>query len=145
MGRRASQADNSRPKLRIYRELADLLCGLGLVPEFSDPDCVVLMLSPDQDTTALEAVLLNLPRREGKNAAAPKVCDLPQRVMTPRQAIMSPSELLPAVECVGRVAAALTVGCPPAVPIVVSGERVDACHIPVLEYYGIRHLRVVKE
>lgn len=127
------------------RELADILCALDLVPEFSDPDCVVLMLSPDQDTTALEAVLKSLPRREGKKAAAPKVCDLPQRVMTPRQAIMSPSELLPAVECVGRVAAALTVGCPPAVPVVVSGERVDACHIPVLEYYGIRHLRVVKE
>lgn len=125
-------------------ELGEYLEERGFVPEFCDPDCTVLMLSPQVETDGLEAALTALPRREGINAPAPRLAGLPKAVMTPRQAIMSPSELLPARECVGRVAAALTVGCPPAVPVVVSGEMVEECHVAVLEYYGIEFLRVVK-
>ena len=125
-------------------ELVAYLEARGFVPEHCDPDCVVLMLSPEMKTDGLEAALTALPRREGINTPAPRLAGLPRAVMTPRQAVMSPSEQLPVRECVGRVAAALTVGCPPAVPVVVSGERVEESHVAVMEYYGIRQLRVVK-
>ena len=125
-------------------DLGAYLVERGFVPEFCDPDCIVLMLSPEVETEGLEAALAALPRRDSVNTPAPKLGTLPPGVMTPRQAVLSPSELLPVRECVGRVVAALTVGCPPAVPIVVSGERVEECHVAALEYYGVKFLRVVK-
>ena len=43
------------------------------------------------------------------------------------------------------ILAAATVGCPPAVPIVVSGERIDADAAAQFAYYGIESCVVVKE
>ena len=63
--------------------------------------------------------------------------------MSLRQAILSPAEYVPIADAVGRTVAALTVGCPPAVPIVAVGETVTEEHLPVFAYYGITHLRVV--
>ena len=45
----------------------------------------------------------------------------------------------------GRVLAVATVGCPPAVPIVVCGERIDVSAVKCFEYYGIEKVSVVKE
>ena len=58
--------------------------------------------------------------------------------------MLSPMETLPVAESEGRVLAAATVGCPPAVPIVVSGERIDAHAIDCFRYYGITHCSVMK-
>ena len=44
----------------------------------------------------------------------------------------------------GRVCAAPTVGCPPAVPVVVSGEVIGADAADVFRYYGIEKVRVVR-
>jgi len=38
-----------------------------------------------------------------------------------------------------------TVGCPPAVPIIVCGERIDETAVRAFEYYGIDHVTVVRE
>ncbi len=124
----------------------DELRGRGVEPEFCDPDYTVLMLTPESegDLDALRAALASIPNRAPIDNKPPRLDRLPLAVMTPREAIIAQSELLPIAECVGRVAAALTVGCPPAVPIVVSGEMVDADHLPILRYYGIEKLRVVK-
>jgi arginine/lysine/ornithine decarboxylase len=65
--------------------------------------------------------------------------------MSVREALLSPSEVLPVGKCVGRVLAAATVGCPPAVPIVVSGERIDQSAVACFAYYGIETCAVVKE
>jgi len=46
---------------------------------------------------------------------------------------------------VGRVLAAASVGCPPAVPIVVSGERISAEAVECFRYYGIESCSVIKE
>ena len=126
--------------------LGDELRGRGIEPEFCDPDYTVLMLTPESegDLDALQSALFDISRREPVESKPPRLDRLPTAVMTPRAAIIAQSELLPIDNCVGRIAAALTVGCPPAVPIVVSGERVDAEHLPILRYYGIEKLRVVK-
>lgn len=126
--------------------LGDELRRRGIEPEFCDPDHTVLMLTPESesDIDALRQALADIPRRASVDSKPLRLDRLPTAVMTPRAAIMAQSELLPIENCVGRIAAALTVGCPPAVPIVVSGERVDAEHLPILRYYGIEKLRVVK-
>ena len=57
---------------------------------------------------------------------------------------MSDSETLPVSECHGRTLSSVTVGCPPAVPIVVSGEQINQAAIECFEYYGIEYCSVVK-
>ena len=53
------------------------------------------------------------------------------------------SEQLPAEQCLGRILAAPTVGCPPAVPILICGERIDAHALACFAYYGIDRCALV--
>ena len=55
-----------------------------------------------------------------------------------------PSEELPVDQCIGRIASAASVGCPPAVPVVVGGELIDENAVRVMKYYGIKKCRVIK-
>ena len=64
--------------------------------------------------------------------------------MSIRSAMLSPSEVIPVAESEGRILSAATVGCPPAVPIVVSGELIDKAAIACFQYYGIETCRVCK-
>ena len=48
-------------------------------------------------------------------------------------------------ECVGRILAAPSVSCPPAVPPLICGQRVSQEAVEVFRYYGIGALRVIKE
>ena len=45
----------------------------------------------------------------------------------------------------GRIIADVCVGCPPAVPIAVSGEIIDKNAVRCFEYYGIESCTVIKE
>jgi len=115
------------------------------VAEFADPDHLTLMLSPAvaEHLDALEEALTAIPRRD-PIIDAPPAFSLPQAILTPREAILSEDEELPANHCLGRILAAVTVGCPPAVPIVVSGERIEKVHLDAFAYYGITTCWVVK-
>lgn len=127
------------------REFARLLLEQNIVCEFADPDFVVMMLTPalgTADLQRLEAALCALPRRPALLEKAPAF-SLPRRVMSIRQAAFSPSEILPAAKCEGRVLAAAAVGCPPAVPIVVCGERIGEAALRCFAYYGIETCAVV--
>ena len=48
------------------------------------------------------------------------------------------------VAIISRVLADAGVGCPPAVPIAVCGEVLDAAALNAFAYYGITHCTVVK-
>jgi arginine/lysine/ornithine decarboxylase len=65
--------------------------------------------------------------------------------MSVREATMSSSEILPIEECEGRILSAVTVGCPPAVPIIVCGERITKEVLDCFKYYGIINCSVVLE
>ena len=69
----------------------------------------------------------------------------PVRAMSPRAAIFSVGRERNIRECDGKVLAAATVSCPPAIPIVVCGEVIDKDAIRVMEYYGVKNCRVVEE
>ena len=136
------------PQLYGYTgiEVAKHLRDHGIECEFADPDFVVLMMTPaitEADLAHLTEVLLSLPRREAL-MKCPPVLAHPERVVSVREALLSPSETLPVGECVGRVLAAATVGCPPAVPIVVSGERIDENAAACFAYYGIQDCSVIQ-
>ncbi|MBQ7645828.1 MAG: hypothetical protein IJS94_01040 [Clostridia bacterium] len=56
---------------------------------------------------------------------------------------MSKNETLPADKCIGRVVSALCVNCPPAVPILVSGETIDKDAAECFAYYGVKECCVI--
>ena len=127
--------------------LASLLQEEGVYSEFFDSDYLVLMPSAattDEELERLFAILSSVKKGEPILDSAPSFA-IPERVTSPREASMSPSVLLPISECVGRVLSETSVFCPPAVPIIVSGERVSERIISALKYYGIDSLRVIRE
>ena len=129
-------------------ELAELLSQQNIVCEFADPDYMVLMVTPEvgsEGLLRLEQVLLDVPKRttDGCGKSAPMFRSQ-EKVMSVREAMLSRCELLPVEECEGRILSAATVGCPPAVPIVICGERIDAHAIECFQYYGIEKCYVVR-
>ena len=137
---------SAKPYGYTGRELSQYLLQRNIVSEFADPDFLVLMLTPENGQAALDALetaLLTIPRR-APMSERPAVCSPCQRVCSTREAMLSPMETVPVAESEGRILAAATVGCPPAVPIVVSGERIDAHAIDCFRYYGITHCSVMK-
>ena len=127
-------------------QLAELLRQMKIEPEFSDPDYLVLLLSAktDGETLAyLEQALSRIPPQPPITDECPAFVP-GERVVSIREALLACSELLPMEQCRGRILAASTVGCPPAVPIMVCGERIDAHAIACFTYYGIDRCFVIK-
>jgi arginine/lysine/ornithine decarboxylase len=65
--------------------------------------------------------------------------------MSIREATLSAAETVPVDKSEGRILAAATVGCPPAVPIVVCGERIDKHALSCFAYYNVKTCTVVKK
>ena len=127
--------------------LAEILVRQGLVPEFFDSDYLVLMLTPEtgrEGLDRLKRVLTQIPQREALADNTPALQPAAQ-AMSIREAMLSCSEVIPVSKSLGRILAVPTVGCPPAVPIVACGERIDNHAIECFHYYGIRECCVVKE
>jgi arginine/lysine/ornithine decarboxylase len=126
--------------------LSQILREAGIECEFSDADFIVFMLSPalgEEQLASLGRALTELPRREAIQEMPPSV-GRPVSVMTVRDAAFAPRERLPIAECLGRVLASMSISCPPAVPIVVSGERITERDVEVFKYYRIDKVSVIK-
>jgi len=127
-------------------EVSRYLMEKGIFSEFSDPDYLVLMPSPensDEELGRLLEALSSLPKKSEVLKKAPP-SHIPKKELSIRDAVMADSEILPTDKCIGRVASAVTLGCPPAIPIVVPGEMIDEKALLALKYYGIEECRVVK-
>ena len=127
-------------------QLAELLRQMKIEPEFADPDYVVLMLSAETDGETLsqiEQALCRIPPQSPIKEDSPAFVP-GELVLTIREAVFACSELLPVEQCLGRILAVPTVGCPPAVPILVCGERINRHAIACFAYYGIDHCFVIK-
>lgn len=127
--------------------LADFLRQNGVECEYADPDDLVLMVSPQNSPEDLEKVRAAL-AAAGQGSEAPQTppqMARPRQTMGIRAALLAPAEEVPVATAAGRVCAAPTVGCPPAVPVVVSGEEISPDAAAVFCYYGIKTVRVVRE
>lgn len=126
-------------------ELARLLEDEHIVCEFADPDFVVCMLTPETGFDGLFRLTDALLRAERRPAIAeqPPVLCPPQAVLRPHDALLSVQECIPASDAMGRVLASASVTCPPAVPIVSLGERIDESAIACFGYYGVEHVNVI--
>ena len=127
-------------------ELADHLRKFKIEPEFADPDFIVLMPTPEiteRELAKVEVVLLMLKRKAPILDELPSLSP-PKKAISPREAILSPAERIAVEEAEGRILADITVGCPPAVPIAVSGELITKEIINAFKYYGIDFCSVVE-
>ncbi len=135
------------PKKRGYRgdELAAILERDGIVCEFSDPDHLVLMISAETTERELQALLTALRQLPAKQPLRelPPPLPKPERCLSPREATLCPWETIPVSESLGRILASPSVSCPPAIPILVCGERIDESAIRLFRYYGIKNVDVI--
>ncbi|MBQ3055819.1 MAG: aminotransferase class V-fold PLP-dependent enzyme [Oscillospiraceae bacterium] len=128
-------------------EFAEELSKRQIICEFFDPDFVVLMLSiatTDETFARLETVLCEIQKKPALHTSAP-VFTRPKAVCSIREASFSRFETLPIADCCGRVLASASVACPPAVPIVMSGEEINQPAIDAFSYYGINECNVIKK
>ncbi len=115
--------------------------------EFADPDFLVMMPAPatgEEGLARLERALAGIPRREGipeRPPAPPRA----ERAMPVRAAMLAPAETVPAERSLGRILADPCVSCPPAVPVLISGERITEEALRCFRYYGIREVACVRE
>lgn len=137
----------SKPFGYLGTELSARLSERGIIAEFSDCDFLVLMPSADtadEDISRLSEALFSIKSRT-PIISEPPYPHLPKKRLTPREAFLTPSEKIPTEKSLGRTLAEASVGCPPAVPILVSGELIDESAIEALKYYGIKTVKAVKE
>lgn len=126
-------------------ELAEMLMEKGIVCEFADPDFLVMMFTPEIEEESLkylESVFCSVPKKVAITTKPPMISK-PEQICSIREALFSVSREICAKECVGQVLANTSIACPPAIPIVVCGERMDAEAVKSLEYYGVEKCRVV--
>ena len=129
------------------KDYAALLQNKNIVCEFADKDYVVMMLTPEIGEVGLaqlESAMLSIEKKEEMISCPPAFRRL-KKAMSVRQAAMSPCETIAVENSVGRVLAAASVGCPPAVPIVVCGEIIDENAVRCFRYYEIETVTVVEE
>lgn len=126
-------------------QLAELLEGKNIYCEFADPDYLVLMLPVEYDPAlprricaAFEAIA---PRAEITTPAP--ALGRGVSMLSPHAALFHPAEQAALSQALGRVMADPTVSCPPAIPVVCCGERIDAWAVEAMEYYGIAQVRVL--
>ena len=142
--------------------LAEALREQGVECEYADHDFLVLMATPDnteEDFLRVERALGKIagergpedPKtEEGEKLRTKEMEQLLKRpqaeqVLSIREAVMLPHESVPVQAACGRICAAPTVACPPAIPIVISGERIGPEEIKLLQHYGILSIEVVVE
>lgn len=127
-------------------QLANILREQKIEPEYADPDYVVFMLSAEmtaQELKDLEQALCHIPPRIPIEEQCPPFIPCVKKLEI-REAMLSDSEVLPVTQCIGRILAIPTVGCPPAVPVLVCGEQIDEHAIDCFAYYGLDDCCVVK-
>ena len=126
-------------------ELQELLRAKGIECEFSDREYLVLMPSPetsDEDFTRLLSALREIPQREPL-VDQPPVLPVPEKACSIREAMFSRRETVPADQAVGRILADACVSCPPAVPVIIAGERITPQAAECMKYYGITECECV--
>lgn len=129
------------------KALANALREGGVEPEFADRDCVVLMCTPqttEEELSRVGVALVSLPAREKAAKTHTVMAHHAEKALTVREAMLAAHEKISVKNAVGRICAAPTVSCPPAIPIAVSGERITREHVALFEAYGIEEIAVVK-
>ena len=127
--------------------LAEALRRESVECEFADSDYLVLMTSPALDASDYKRVLSALSTLQRLQEIPPSSVPAPrtEKILSVREAIFAKSRRVSVTEAIGKICAAPTVSCPPAVPIAVSGELITEDVARAFLSYGITDVLVVDE
>lgn len=136
------------------RELAGKLREEKVECEYADADYLVFMVSTENEKedyahllTMLEQIykmydISGIIPKQWKEQLKPVRCEQKCSI---REAIFSKHKKMKVEDTLGYICAAPTVGCPPAIPVVVSGEEINIEAIRLFQYYGIKEIEIVSE
>ena len=125
------------------QELAGQLRRQGVECEYADRDFLVLMATPENPPEELAQAAAALGQCPGEANPPQLPLARGERACSIRQAAFAPRETVDAAPSLGRVCGLPTVGCPPAIPIAVSGERITPEALALFAYYGIEQVEVL--
>lgn len=131
-------------KLTVRGCLSEKMRQYGIECEYQDPDFTVMMFSPYNSKADFVAVKQFFSENVVEYSFNSIRMTVPEKKMSVRDAVFSDYEIVPTELSVGRICASPTVGCPPAVPVVVSGEVITDDAINAFKYYGIKNCMVIK-
>lgn len=127
-------------------ELNELLRKYQIESEFADPEYLVMMFTPeitDRDYERIRTAFSNIPTRTSLNKPVFHI-DRAIKGCSIREAVFGRRAAIPTAEAIGHISASPSVSCPPAIPIVVSGEEITEDAVKLFEYYGIDTVEVIK-
>lgn len=129
-------------------ETAEEMRAYRMECEYADEQYVVLMMNienREEDYLRLfgwaEKTALREPRSPIRYPAISY--GKTERACRIREAVFGDSEMLSVEDAVGRICAAETIACPPAVPIAISGERITEEMVTLFRRYGIKQVAVL--
>lgn len=126
-------------------EIAEMLLAKNIICEFCDFDYIVFMLSVENGDKLyeLEAALSEIVKKDAIEQVPPTPT-LKGKNMPLNEVLYAAKTKKPIKNCVGKISAHFDAICPPAIPIILPGEKIDASTIECLEYYGIQEWTVIK-
>ena len=118
-----------------------------IVPEMCDDDFAVFMASTENTITdfkRLEEAFASIPLKKPFKETLPEVeIQCHEQKVSIREAVFALHETVAAEDSVGKICGAPTVSCPPAVPVVISGEIITEQDVEIMKKYGIATVDVV--
>lgn len=128
-------------------ELSSRLRQNGISAELADNRYVVLLFSTGQSLSDFPRILeaaRKVPKMPAKEEQGEPTLSLPTAVLSPGDALFSPTEEIPLTQAEGRVCGEISCHCPPCVPLVMPGELITAGMKDALERYGVEKVKVVR-
>lgn len=130
----------------VGQEAAQRFREYGVEPEYADDGFVVLIPTPfnaEEDFQRVERAIDSLPV-DRPLPMERRIPPIPEQAVSPRKAVLSPSEEVPIEAAVGRIAAQAACPCPPGVPVVMPGEIISEKAAEFLIRYGFSSAKVLK-
>ena len=127
-------------------ELGKILQECNIFCEFFDNDYLVLMVSVENGLDEIKNVLEIVNQIEKKPPIVSKKLTLapPKKKMSIRNAVYATRETVSVDNALGRILAAASISCPPAVSLIVCGEEFNESTIELCKKYGFNSFSVVK-
>ena len=128
------------------RQAAQRLREYGVEPEYADDGFVVLIPTPfntEEDFQRVERAIEAMPVARPLSIGR-RIPPVSGQAVSPRKAVLSPSEEVPMNLAVGRIAARASCPCPPGVPVVMPGEVISEKAAEFLIRYGFSSAKVLK-
>lgn len=128
-------------------DFGEILRKLGAECEMCDENYIVLLFSVAQSPDDLIKLYKYLASIEKKPSLTPEehIILRPERILSPRKAYYSRKTTVKTKDALGKICGGVHTPCPPCVPLIMPGERINEDGITELLRYGVEEVSVVIE